>query len=134
MKLKGNDKPRLPNLASPFAKEQKLKQLTYYVNLDGTLAYYNVHGNINDIGDPIPNIKEKVLQWIKEGVIIKIFTARAYCEKNKSFVRKWLMLNGFPPTIEITNIKGIDCDLIFDDKAREVIMNTGDIIDRTGKL
>lgn len=135
MKLKGSEIPRNLNPANPLKEEvDKPKQLYYYVNFDATLATYNRWKNIGDTGEPIPKMKQKVLSWIQKGIIIKIFTARAYNEENKKHIRKWLILNGFPPNLEITNIKGIECDLIFDDKAREVIHNTGIIVDRTNSL
>jgi hypothetical protein len=135
LKLKGNNIPRNTNPANPLKEEvHEEKQLTYYVDLDGTLAYYKCWGDIGDIGDPIQDMKKWVLYWLKEGIKIKIFTARAYCEKNIKHIRKWLLINGFPPNLEITNIKGLDCDLIFDNNAREVINNTGIIVDRTGKF
>lgn len=135
MKLKGSNIPRNPNPANPLREEiYEKEQLVYYVDLDSTLAYYDRWGGIGDIGEPIPTMKNKVLEWISKGIKIKIFTARAYCEENIKHIRKWLLLNGFPINLEITNIKGIDCSLILDDKAREVIMNTGIICNRTGEL
>ncbi len=135
MELKGINIIRNPNPANPLKKEIKEeKQLVYYINLDGTLAYYDRWGYIGDIGEPIPIMKAWVLYWIKKGIKIKIFTARAYNEKAIPHIRKWLLLNGFPPNLEITNIKGMDCDMIFDNNAREVINNTGIIADRTGEF
>jgi len=135
MKLNRSNIPRNPNPANPLREEiYEDKKLTYYVDLDGTLAYYERWENEGNIGEPIENIKNKVLQWINNGIIIKIFTARAYCEENKKYIRKWLLLNGLPINLEITNIKGIDCDLIFDDRAREVIINTGIIVSRIDNI
>lgn len=132
MKLKGSDIPIHPNPANPLRdNDYKKEKLTYYIDLDGTLAYYDRWSNEGDIGEPIEDIKNKILRWISEDITIKIFTARAYCNKNIKVIRKWLLLNGLPPTLEITNIKGIDCNIILDDKAREVIKNTGIIVDRT---
>jgi len=135
MEIKGIDKPRNPNPANPLIDhDYKEKQLVYYVDLDGTLAYYERWGNIGDIGNPIPLMKKWVLYWLKKEIKIKIFTARAYKPETIPPIRKWLLINGFPPDLEITNIKGLDCDLIFDNNAREVINNTGIIIDRTGEF
>lgn len=135
MELKGSNIPRNPNPANPLKEENNSKkQLTYYVGLDGTLAYYKYWEYENHIGESIPDIKRKILCWLSLGIKIKIFTARAYKKELIKPIRKWLLLNGLPPTLEITNIKGIDCDLLFDDKAREVIYNTGIIVERIGKL
>lgn len=135
MKLKGNGELRNPNPANPLKKEFKEeKQLTYYVDLDGTLAYYERWGQNGEIGEPIPLMKNWVLHWISRGIKIKIFTARAHKPEAIPPIRKWLLFNGLPPDLEITNVKGIDCDLLFDNIAREVINNTGIIVDRTGEF
>jgi len=135
MKIKGSNTPRTVNPANPLKQEiKKEKQLTYYVDLDGTLAIYTIWGNVGDIGEPIPDMKKWVLHWIKEGIKIKIFTARAYKKEAIPDIRKWLFLNGFPLDLEITNIKGIDCDMIFDNNCREVMNNQGVIVDRTGEF
>jgi len=134
MKTKGNAGLRNPNPANPLKKYNKNnKNKCYYIDLDGTLAYYERWGGIGDIGEPIPIMKKWVLFWIKNGIKIKIFTARAGDKKKIPPIKKWLLLNGFPP-LEITNIKGLDCDIIFDNIAKEVINNTGIIVDRTGEF
>jgi len=136
MKIKGSSQIlRTLNPANPLRKEvDKPKQLVYYVDLDGTLATYDRWGCVGDIGEPIPAMKAWVLRWLKEGIKIKIFTARACNPEAISCIKKWLFLNGFPLNLEITNIKAIDCDMIFDNNAREVIHNTGLIVDRTGQF
>jgi len=131
--IKGNGTPRTHNPADPFFGGESPKENTYYIDLDGTLAYYDTWGEKGEISDPIPLMKKQVLKWHKQGIKIKIFTARAYKEKNIKKIRKWLLLNGFP-LFEITNIKEMDCSIIIDDKAREAIKNTGMIVDRTGEL
>jgi len=133
MKIKGTGKPRTPNPANPLKDNQKEKQKTYYIDFDGTIAYYDPNGNSGDIGEPIPGMLDKINNWIKQGIKIKIFTGRANIPESIKPMKLWLKLNGFPE-LEITNTKGIDHDLILDDKAREVIFNTGVICDRTGDI
>ena len=79
-------------------------------------------------------MKAWVLHWLKEGIKIKIFTARAYNPENIKHVRKWLIVNGFPLDLEITDIIRLDCNMIFDNKAREVLNNQGIIVDRMGEF
>jgi len=125
-------KLRTKNPANPLRKEEdKPKKLVYYVGFDAVLATYDRWGHIDDIGEPIEKMKKRVLEWIKEGVTIKIFTARASDLEATSFIRKWLFLNGLLLDLEITNILGDDCDMIFSDKSREVIHNTGVIVSLT---
>ena len=136
MEIKGKqDKLRTKNPANPLKKqEDKPKKLVYYVGLHGTLAVFDRWGNIGDIGEPIEKMKKRVLAWIKEGITIKIFTARASDPETTSLIRKWLFLNGFMLDMEITNILGDDCAMIFSDKTREVIFNTGIVVSRTNEF
>jgi len=65
MKIKGSNTPRTVNPANPLKQEiKKEKQLTYYVDLDGTLAIYTIWGNVGDIGEPIPDMKK----WVFESI------------------------------------------------------------------
>lgn len=134
MKIKGTGDLRNPNPANPFREVEPEKQKVYYVDLDGTLAFFDRWGTIGDIGEPIPIMKKWVLYWISKGIKVKIFTARAYKKESIPFIKKWLILNGFPPNLDITNIKGIDCTRLFDNNAREVINNTGIIVDRLNEF
>lgn len=134
MRIKGSNKPRNPNPANPFRQEEKPKKLVYFIGLHRTLAFYNPWGSIDDIGEPVPDMKKRVLSWIKEGVTIKIFTARACDQKAIKYIRKWLIINGFPADLAITNILSDDYDMIFDSKSREVIFNTGIIVSRMGEF
>ena len=52
------------------------------VDLDGTLAYYDYWRGKEDIGPPIPKMLMRIKQWIAEGKIVKIFTARATQDEN----------------------------------------------------
>lgn len=134
MKIKGNGEPRTRNPADPMNDIiPSEKKLVYLVDLDGTLAYYERWGEKEEIGEPIPLMKKRVLEWIDEGIEIRIFTARAFDVNQVKLIKKWLILNGFP-LLEITNVKGIDVDYLFDNIAREVINNTGIIVDRVGDL
>lgn len=131
--IKGDGTPRTHNPADPFFDGEPPVEDVYYVDLDATLAYYNSWSENEEIGEPIPLMKKQVLKWHKQGIKIKIFTARAWKEENIKKIKRWLLLNGFP-LFKITNIKGLDCAIIIDDKAREAIRNTGNIVDRTGEL
>ena len=51
----------------------------YGVDLDGTLAHWTEDHpgmHLDKIGDPLPMMQRRVKRWIKEGRIVKIFTAR----------------------------------------------------------
>ena len=67
---------------------------------------------------------ERVQNWINAGRRVKIFTARATVPEQLLPVREWLREQGLPD-LEITNVKDFACTEIWDDRAVEVVTNTG---------
>jgi len=97
------------------------------VDLDGTLAYDDGwHGPLH-IGDPIPAMMSRVKQWLKQGIRVKIFTARASLEEHIPPVREWLYIHGLP-NLEITNVKDYEMICLYDDRCVQVIPNTGELV------
>lgn len=94
------------------------------VDLDGTLAHYDGWRGLEHIGAPIPGIKNRVLDWIAQGYTVKIFTARASVPGGIEPVQRWLAQNGFPP-LEITCSKDFAMIELWDDRAVQVVSNTG---------
>ena len=94
------------------------------VDLDGTLAYYDPE--FYGIGEPVELMKARVLEWVKNGLRVKIFTARAFDPEQIPDVQEWLKINDFPD-LEVTNIKDFGMMKLFDDRAVEVKMNTGKV-------
>jgi len=103
------------------------------VDLDGTLAYYNGWKN-GDIGQPIKPMQEKVIKWLKEGKDVRIFTARVSeintqgvqrsIEPIRKKIEEWC-LNHLGKVLPITNIKDYGMVELWDDRAVQVIPNTG---------
>jgi hydroxymethylpyrimidine pyrophosphatase-like HAD family hydrolase len=100
------------------------QRLILYVDLDGTLAYYDHWRGISHIGEPIEPMLAQVKKWVRQGHTIRIFTARAHDPHALPIIREWLLANGLPELV-ITNIKG---QILFDDRARQVIYNSGTIV------
>jgi hypothetical protein len=48
------------------------------VDLDGTLAHYHGWKHVGHIGDPVPEMLDRVKRWLAEGYEVRIFTARIY--------------------------------------------------------
>lgn len=46
------------------------------VDLDGTLAYYDGWKGEHHIGDPIPEMLDRVKGWLEQGYEVRIVTAR----------------------------------------------------------
>lgn len=105
------------------------------VDLDGTLAKHGGWQGIYHIGEPIEPMVALVKQWLVEGKDVRIFTARvtefgqgineskvarqeiyAWCEKHIGRI------------LPVTNVKDYDMEILYDDRARQVEMNTGRII------
>ena len=102
------------------------------VDLDGTLAEY--HGwNNGEIGEPIPKMALRIRRWQKKGVPIHILTARA-ASNNKDRLEQIKKISDwcfkyFGERFPITAEKDRMTMEIWDDRAVQVIKNTGDRAD-----
>ncbi|MDQ8188504.1 hypothetical protein [Pelagicoccus sp. SDUM812002] len=99
------------------------------VDLDGTLAEYTAWKGLEHIGKPIPLMMQRVQDWIKEGYTIRIMTARASVEGGAEPVGKWLSKHGLPD-LAVTNSKDFEMIELWDDRAIQVVTNTGQPIIR----
>lgn len=96
------------------------------VDLDGTLA--REHPGIADgnIGEPIPAMVQRVILWLQQGKDVRIFTARADDpmpgEINR--IRTWCQMH-LGAVLPITNKKDRDMKELWDDRAIQIIKNTG---------
>ena len=108
------------------------------VDLDGTLAEYHGWGD-GSIGKPIPAMVERVKRWIAEGNTVKIMTARCWpfgtnasAETHRVLdssaqidaITAWLIEHIGQP-LEITCVKDYAMIELWDDRAVQVIPNTG---------
>lgn len=123
------------------------------VDLDGTLAEYSGWNGIGHIGAPVPAMVERVKAWLKDGVEVRIFTARAgdyehwkwarekgllndpeYCEAFAQVdaiynaiikpIESWCELH-FGQQLRVTAMKDFGMIELWDDRAVSVQMNTG---------
>ncbi len=94
------------------------------VDLDGTLAHYTGWQGAEHIGDPIPEMLERVHLWIANGMTVKIFTARACLPQQVPPIQAWLNKHGLGD-LEITNEKDFGMVELWDDRVVRVITNTG---------
>lgn len=97
------------------------------VDLDGTLAEWNGWQHDGKIGKPIPAMMERVYKWLHTpGLTVKIFTARAAMNAELEIPRihAWLAENGLPQ-LEVTCCKDMFMVELWDDRAIQVIKNTG---------
>ncbi|WP_188610388.1 hypothetical protein [Chelatococcus reniformis] len=99
------------------------------VDLDGTLAHFDTWHGIEHVGEPIGPMMARVREWLARGVVVKIFTARASVEEPLrsdviTHIHAWLVLHGLPP-LEVTCVKDLWMKEMWDDRAIQVIPNTG---------
>ena len=108
----------------------------YAFDLDKTLAEYPPK-NGETIGAPIPNIVRVLKKYIREGKDCRIFTARVGPDKSafeinqfKYDLDRWLQKN-VGTTLVATCEKDHLVMEIWDDRAKQVVPNTGEILEDT---
>lgn len=108
-------------------KEALIKESIAF-DLDGTLAKYTKWNGSDDIGEPIEPMVNKLKKFIKQGIAVKIFTARASKESNIPPIKQWLKQHIGRDDIPITNLKTHDIEKFYDDRAVTVEKNTGKVL------
>ncbi|MCA0424980.1 MAG: hypothetical protein LCH61_16970 [Proteobacteria bacterium] len=99
------------------------------VDLDGTLAHYDGWKGVDHVGAPIPVMLRRVEEWLRRDITVKIFTARvAVPEPHRSevirVIHDWCERHGLP-RLDITNVKDLAMAELWDDRAVQVVINTG---------
>jgi len=102
------------------------------VDLDGTLAHYDGWKGIEHIGAPVALMVQRVQEELSkgnEGYEIRIFTARIAChpEERNDVVRhidSWCIKH-LGRHFEVTNVKDMSMISFWDDRAVEIVLNTG---------
>lgn len=99
------------------------------VDLDGTLAHYDRWRGASHIGAPIGPMVERVKAMLATGSDVRIFTARVACTGDElaeviAAIDAWC-LEHFDRTLPVTNVKDFGMVACFDDRAKQVVPNTG---------
>lgn len=104
------------------------------VDLDGTLAMYDGWKGAEHIGEPVPLMVERIRIWLAEDRDVRIFTARV-CEIDHEervaiivAIQKWCVEH-LGEILPITNTKDYRMVELWDDRAVQVIPNTGERAD-----
>ena len=99
------------------------------IDLDATAAYYDGWKN-GEIGEPIPLMVLRMHRWRVQGIRMKIFTARASDPDQIVAIQAWLKKHGLDIcTMEVTNQKDFEMIQLWDDRAIQIIPNTGERAD-----
>jgi hypothetical protein len=104
------------------------------VDLDGTLAHYDKWRGVDHIGEPIMAMVERVKNWLLVGVEVRIFTARVAGHGVPDLaggtvdaigpITRWCEKH-IGRALPVTNVKDFGLVEIWDDRAVQVIANTG---------
>ena len=94
------------------------------VDLDATLAFYDEWRGIEHVGEPITLMLDRVNTWVAAGKRVKIFTARVFEPTSIPHIEAWLEKHGLKG-LEITNIKDFEMLELWDDRAVQIVPNTG---------
>jgi hypothetical protein len=98
-------------------------------DLDGTLARYDNWSGIESIGPPIWPMVNRIKKHIANGDTVKIFTARVSEGPGAiPYIHDWLEFEAGLPRLEVTNIKDLGMELLYDDRCIQIIKNTGEIV------
>ena len=100
------------------------------VDLDCTLAKFDGWTSATDIGEPIPLMVNRVKEWRKNGVNVKIFTARIDLPDEDLLVQTVYAIQSWckkhiGEVLPITDRKDDAMIMIWDDRCMQVIPNTG---------
>jgi len=94
------------------------------VDLDGTLAKHGGWKGSDNIGEPVPAMKARVMEWLRNGVEVRIFTARAAIPEQVAPVQAWCREH-LGVALQVTNVKDFGMIELWDDRAVGVELNTG---------
>ena len=105
------------------------------VDLDGTLAHYDGWIGIHHIGEPIAPMVDRVKRWRSEGREVRIFTARIDgglgskeaedVAEVRRFIEEWCAQH-VGEVLPVTNVKDFGMIELWDDRAVQVRVNTGE--------
>jgi hypothetical protein len=98
------------------------------VDLDGTLAEYHGWKGPTHIGVPIAAMQQRVKDWLASGKEVRIFTARACVPEQLGPIKAWC-IEHLGQELAITNVKDFGMVELWDDRAVQVKINTGDPVE-----
>jgi hypothetical protein len=68
---------------------------------------------------------ERICMWMGQGIEVRIFTARACDHRQIPIIKEWLRKHGLPQ-LPVTCAKDYGMMYLWDDKAVQVVRNTGE--------
>jgi hypothetical protein len=111
-------------------EEMNIKPWTGF-DLDGTMAEYDEWRGIEHIGAPIMPMVNLAKELLAKGEEVKIMTARVAGEDGdaaRGFIEAWSLVH-IGQIVPVTNEKDQGMIKLYDDKAVQVVENTGEIVE-----
>lgn len=107
------------------------------VDLDGTLAFYDEWRGASHVGEPIPAMIERVKEWLKQGQLVRIVTARVYSTPTSIkhqheaavsmlAIQAWCQEN-IGEVLPVVCTKDFSMIELWDDRCIKVERNTGEV-------
>jgi len=140
-----HDRPDVYRVLVRITREIRDMNNWIAVDLDGTLAEYHSWPQDGSIGKPVPLMVERVKGWLAEGKDVRIFTARVWpmgtVAQGEGFEREIQAVNQahrilawsrehIGRELPVTCIKDFQMIELWDDRAVQVIPNTGNRADQ----
>lgn len=103
------------------------------VDLDGTLAEYDHWRGERHIGNPVPKMVDRVRIWLTQGKYdVRIFTARVSDGDPEviKVIQDWTEKH-LGVRLPVTNVKDYAMVELWDDRAVQVIPNTGEPVGKS---
>lgn len=104
------------------------------VDLDGTLASWDGNWSLGEVGKPIPLMVSRVKAWLAEGKDVRICTARLAATNPVHYKIQWDSIQQWlrehvGQELQLTNEKDTSMVELWDDRAVQVIPDTGIRVD-----
>lgn len=107
------------------------------VDFDRTLCVYDEWKGLRHCGAPIKPMVRRVKKWLAEGRDVRIFTARitgprhgVSIEETIQVIQDWCEKH-VGARLPVTNVKDVGMIELWDDKAVQVVPNTGKMLGRS---
>lgn len=141
--------PKSKSYPSPKMGATSLSSGWYGFDLDGTLAVHRAGEwkGPEHIGVPIPKMLAKLKEHLANGDEVRIFTARVWrplpyeCSSTEQWeslqrdaaraqeaIEKWC-IEHVGVKLRVTNIKDYQMIALYDDRARQVVPNSGELLE-----
>ena len=105
------------------------------VDLDGTLATYDHWRGVEHIGEPIPEMLDRVKAWLARGVEVRVFTARIHGGRDgvSDHIRRWCAKH-IGVELPVTNVKDFDMIELWDDRAVSMETNSDRVLGGASRI